>query len=119
MSVFDADFAAADGLLAEAFGEQATYLVGNSTIPVTAEVVMRDYQVDDADGILTTVQSRDYLIDAAALGIDPKPGHRIQQTIAGKVHTFELLPLGKRPAAEWADPNKTRWLIHTKLTGTA
>jgi hypothetical protein len=75
---FDDDFAAADSLLTEAFGGSVVYLAGSSQITVTAEVVMRDYQIEDFEGLVTTVQSRDYLIDSAALGIDPKPGHRIQ-----------------------------------------
>jgi hypothetical protein len=124
MSNFDADFAAADSMLAEAFGEQVTYLAGANVISLTAEVVQRDYQVDDAEGFLTTVQANDFLIataplkDAAGQKIDPKAGHRIHRTIAGQVHAFEVVPLGKRPVAEWADGSGNRLVIHTKYVGT-
>lgn len=114
MAGFDDDFAAADSLLTEAFGDEVTYLAGSSQITVAAEVVMRDYQVEDFEGLITTTQSRDYLVDAVALGVEPRPGHRIQETIGGQVCTFEVVPLGKRPAAEWADAQHRQRLIHTK-----
>jgi hypothetical protein len=124
MSNFDADFAVADSMLAEAFGEDAVYLAGASAISLTAEAVQRDYQVEDVEGFLTTIQATDYLVDAGALKnaagqkVEPKAGHRIRRTVAGQVHVFEVVPLGKRPVVEWADAAGNRLVIHTKYVGT-
>lgn len=119
-SAFDADFEAADDLFAEAFGVSVVIRRSDSDSgTVTAEVVIRDYTVFDQDGLHTVAQYRDYLIaasdyDFGSGAATPRPGDRISETIGSVACTFELMPIGTRPAGEWADVNGTRWLVHTK-----
>jgi len=119
MANFDTDFAAADSLLAEAFGDTVTLSRGSETASVTAELVMRDVQARDRSGFVTTVQTTDFLIAAADYdfgdgAVEPRRGDRIEITIADVAHTFEAKPQGDRPEAEWADASATQWLVHTK-----
>jgi hypothetical protein len=115
MSSFDTDFAVADELLAEAFGRVVTYSAGTTDLSVTAEIILRDYEAFDTEGVVTTVQSWDFSIAVADLpGVTPRSGHLISATINGAACVFEIAPTGSRPAAEWADPSGTTWLIRTK-----
>ncbi|HDZ20085.1 MAG TPA: hypothetical protein ENH78_02175 [Phycisphaerae bacterium] len=128
MPAFDDDFAAADAMFAEAFGGEVTYVYGSSEITVTAEASLHDYEVQDPHGVFETIQSRDYVISAAALVIDgepitPRAGNKIKETINGSIEIFQVMPLGRtnrfgdRPAAEHTDTSETSWLIHTKHIG--
>lgn len=124
MPEFDTDFAAADDLLAEAFGGTVTYARGSDTVNVTAEVVLADYGVTGPIGGRIQVQPRDYLITAADLvlnsaQITPRSGDKIRETILGIVEEFQVMPLGDRPCHEDADAGKTKWLVHTKYVGVA
>jgi hypothetical protein len=120
-SPFDLDFAAADVLFEEAFGVPVEILrEGESATPATAEVVMREQAVVPAhDDLEQSHQTRDYLIAVAGYRfgggpVPPLAGDRIRETINGAVYEFELMRDENRPAAEWADPAGTRWLIRTK-----
>lgn len=121
--MFDTDFEAADDAFAEAFGTTVTIERSGAapTEEVTAEVVLRDYEVENDAGMPELVQFRDYLIavadyQVAGVAVEPQRGDLLRQTIAGQACEFTLLPAGKRPAAEWADAGHSRWLIHTKKT---
>lgn len=124
MGVFDDDFAAADDMLAEVFGGAVSIHRGSiSTSDVMAEAVSRDYEVIDSEGFLTTVHSRDFVINVADYQLqstvqDPLAGDVIKETIDGTVHKWQVLPIGTRPAREWVANQKPQWLIHTKLIGT-
>ena len=118
-SFIDRAFAVADVLFEEAFGITVVLVRRKvESQPVTAQVVMRNYDVL-TEGVPTVVHARDYLIARAAYDFgngptDPQAGDRIKEVIHGQDRCFELLPLGTRPAAEWADANGQNWLIHTK-----
>ncbi|MHB8953563.1 MAG: hypothetical protein ACYC4U_11385 [Pirellulaceae bacterium] len=124
MATFDDDFAVADAAFAEAFGDTVSIHRGAlSTAGVTAEATSRDYEVNDTDGFITTIHSRDYVIDVAeyqisAAVVQPRGGDRIKESIGGTTHVFEVTPLTGRPCAEWSATQKPQWLIHTKLIGT-
>ncbi len=124
MGAFDDDFAQADAMFGEAFGDQVTYVYGGTDIPVTAEAALHDYEVSrDHEEAPTIIQSRDFVISAAALvvagsPVTPRAGNTIKQTINGSLEIFQVMPLGDRPAAEHTDTSGTSWLIHTKHVGT-
>lgn len=124
MGMFDDDFSACDAILAEVFGGQVSIHRGSSsTTGVTAEPVAMPYEVADAEGFMTTVQSRDFVIDVAdyqinSTPVQPRAGDRIKESIAGTTHVFEVTPIGNRPAAEWSSIHKPQWIVHTKLIGT-
>lgn len=124
MVSFDDDFAAVDAMLAEVFGcTVSIHRNTASTTGVTAEAVIRDYEIDEQEGFAATIQSRDFVIDVSdyrieATAVQPRSGDRIKETIGGVVHVFEVMPLGSRPCVEWIGNSKAQWLIHTKLVGT-
>lgn len=75
-----------------------------------------EYEVVDSDGFATVVRSRDGIAkvsDVVVNGqtIDPHQGDRIKEVETGDV--YELMPIGKRPAAE-VMPGEYRWKMHTK-----
>lgn len=124
--MFDTDFEAADDLLTEAFGVAVEVERSGSppTDELTAEVIVRDYEVTSEEtGLPETIQFRDYLFARAEYvvageAVEPQRGDVIRQTIAGVRCEFTVCPIDKRPAAEWADAGGSRWLVHTKKTGT-
>lgn len=120
-SSFDADFAAADALMAEVFGVPVGIRrMGNDPTTVTAEVTVTDYEVpNEQTGLTEIIQFRDYLIPVAdyqvgGIVVEPRDGDRLLESIGGADCEFVVVPVGKRPAAEWHDLARNRWLIHTK-----
>jgi len=91
---------------------------------VTAEVVNDDYESFEAYGSETVAKSRSFIFDIADYKINgvvvtPASGDQIQETIAGIVHTFEVMPIGSSPCYEWVGTQKPQWKVHTKFVGTA
>lgn len=120
MSSFDADFAAANDLLSEAFGEEVT-LVRNriETAGVSAQVTLQNYQGETDEGIITTFVFTDFLIDIDDYefgdgAVEPRRGDRIERSVSGTTHTYEVLPVPNGRVAEWGDTSGDEWLIHTK-----
>ena len=116
MSSFDDDFAAAESMFAEAFGDAVIYVAGATEIAWTAEVVLSKHEVTDDYGATTVVVSRDYIGDASALGVVPVDGHRIMQTIGGVLKTFEVMPIAGKKCWESADPDGRQIVVRTKET---
>lgn len=89
--------------------------------PVNATVGKTTFEVVTAGGVLERVESRDYLIEAAALTDfgPPQRGDRIIEVTGGTRHTAEVLAPGREPHWRWSDVNRTCYRIHTKhLTTT-
>lgn len=125
MSAFDDDFAAADAMFAESFGDLVEIHRGVvSTADVTAEATIREYEVRDSDGFPETIQVWDWILDASDYVLsgtteEPQRNDRIKKTINGEVNVFRVLPIGgDKPCFEYADPEKNQLLIHSKLVGT-
>lgn len=118
MSSADTEFAESDSYFAETFGLSVTYVRGEDETTLTAEVELNDYQIMSEDGIATTAQIRDYLITASDLGITPRSGDKIKQTIDSVVHFFQVMPLDEGPVYKEVDTIKSKILIHTKYIGT-
>lgn len=120
-SSFASDFAAANDLLSEAFGEEVTLVRGPTEVEeVTAEVLTQEYQGESEDGRFTTTYVfTDFLLDMDdydfGLGPkEPRKGDRIKRTIGGTVHTYEVLPTPSGRCCEWGDTSGDMWLVHTK-----
>ena len=89
-----------------------------STAPFTAVSAEVDHDIESLDGFATKFVSRDYTFLAAdvviaGVTIEPSAGDFITETINGTERMFELLPMGKTPAAELVDDG-LRWKVHTK-----
>jgi hypothetical protein len=120
VSQFDEDFASANDLLAEAFGEEVTIARGAASTPgVTAQCTLRQYEASDRFGATTTIQSADFVADRTDYDfgggpVEPRTGDRITRIIGGATVIFEVMPIGDGRPAEWADEAGDQWLIHTK-----
>ena len=117
MSSVDADFAAADAMFAEAFGVSVTYVRGASETELTAEVQLYDQRKSGPDGAETSSQVRGYTMTATDLGLTPRPGDQIKETIGGIVKLFEVLPIDDGRCFKWVDAGERRLLVHTKYVG--
>jgi hypothetical protein len=83
------------------------------TVPAT--LGRTQYEVDDGYGLRVGATVVDFLIRAADLPIQPKPGDQI---VADGV-LYEVLSLGAEGAWRWSDPYRITRRIHTKELGTA
>ena len=116
------DAATADALasLAAAAGRSVIYSRGASSVVLTAVPGDRQREIIDADGIPTTVATRDYDINPDDLILDgsetrPQRGDQIAESLEGTTITYEVLPDGLLPPYEWADTHGHQWLrAHTK-----
>lgn len=114
-----ADFAAADDLFAEAFGEEVTLLRGAAEVTgVTAELTSDQDQGQRDDQAVETFVVTDFAIavedyDFGEGPVEPRRGDRIKRKIGDVTHTYEVLPI---PAGNVCrrTPSEHAWLIHTK-----
>ena len=101
-------------------GESVVYTRGpTSSAPITAVSDVQTYEVLDQQGIPISVLSYDFLFTTADIvvgsaQIEPRPGDRIATTLNGVACTFEVMPLGTKPCAEWAEPDGIMLIVHTK-----
>lgn len=118
MSQFSADFAAANDLLAEVFGEEVSLVRAGTTVTgITAEVTQQEYQGEDDDGIQTMILLTDFVLDMndydfGAGAVEPRAGDQIKRTIDGDTHTYEVVRAPNGRACEWADAAGDQWKIH-------
>ena len=94
---------------------------GGGAVEVPATIGATTFQVDDDDGAMLRVESRDYLILAADLVISetpilPKRGDRIRETSGSQVFTYEVMAPGDEPCWRWSDGYRQTLRIHTKQT---
>jgi hypothetical protein len=118
MSQFAADFAAANDLLAESFGEAVSLVrAGVTATGVTTEVFTQDYQGENDEGIQTTITLTEFLVDVddydhGSGAVEPRGGDLIKRTIDGTVHTYEVTRAPNGKYCEWADTSNDQWKIH-------
>jgi len=120
MSRFSADFAAAKDQFSEAFGELVDLVRKGQTdtTGVTAQVTTQVYGGVDDEGIGTTFEATDFVLDMedyefGSGAVTPRGGDRIKRTINSTVHAYMVVPVPGRRAAE-PDVDRSEWLIHTK-----
>lgn len=122
MGMFDADFAAADDLFAEAFGCVVSLCRGGGakTEGVTAEVFHFSRELEGIEEQpQQNIEQRGYLVavaDYKIRGVVSKPqvGDFITEIIAGRAVDFQILPEDGKPAVQHFNDAQTRWLIRTK-----
>lgn len=101
-------------------GFVGTYYRNQTATPgITATVAEKEYEVIDASGALTLMQSHDWVFTAADLtsdgeAITPRPRDRWKVTINGTEETYEVLPMGNKPCYERLDTSGILLLVHTK-----
>lgn len=103
--------------------QSITYVRGGTAIAgVAATPQQQEFATDNMDGTVTVLRMTAWIItvDAlSALGTPPHRGDKVQQTLDGTTHVYEVLPPGGGPVYEDADPYQTCWKIFTKYVGTA
>ena len=99
------------------------YRRGNETVSLVAVIGRTLFEVDDGFGILTNVESRDFLVRAADLVLDlsptlPERGDRIEETVGTTTFVYEVMAPGKEPHVRYSDPYRKTLRIHTKQVET-
>lgn len=97
---------------AKAAGGDVRYISGETTIDLKATYGKTDYQIDTGSEIRVLHTDRDFIVAAADLGIEPKPGDRITGVAGGSV--YEVMPLGNDPCYRPCDAQGTLIRIHCK-----
>lgn len=120
---FDSLFAlGAAPVLAAVFGTPVELeRPGSAPQTATAEVLLREYEVEDDAGMPQRLTFRDYLFDraqyqVAGVAVEPQRGDVVREVLDGVTCEFTVLPAGKRPHAELADESGRQWVVHTKQT---
>jgi hypothetical protein len=100
---------------AESFGEPYTLQRGIATATVEAQAWDQMYEVQDHEGLLTTINGRDLLIAADAYlvsseAVEPRIGDLWTDSTG---RTWEVMPLAGKPAFE---RHGSEWLVRCKET---
>jgi hypothetical protein len=102
-------------------GIEGVYVRGaTQTGPIVGVPTQHEYEVvDDETQLPTKVVAYDWTFLAADLviggaPITPRKGDRWKPVVSGVEETYEVLPLGKRPAGERLDTSGVLILVHTK-----
>lgn len=96
---------------------------GAETADVTAVPGRTPFEIDDGDGLVVTVESRDWLIDSTYYRLNdavtlPEPGDLIREIDGSTLYTYEVLPFGSEPCYRFADQHRAVLRIHSKLKTT-
>ncbi len=91
------------------------YQRGSQSVAVKATIGKTAYEQLDANNVVTTHESRDYLIRAEDLvlggtAVLPEPGDMVLEDS----QTFVVLPLPNEEHFRFADPYRVLFRIHTK-----
>lgn len=96
---------------------EVVYQRGGQSVAVKATIGKTSYEQLDANNVVTTYESRDYLICAEDLVLDgitvlPEPGDEVLEDS----QTFVVLPLPNEEHFRFADPYRVLLRIHTKAS---
>lgn len=101
------------------------YRSGNSEVELSATVGRTLFEQSDDRGLLSRVESRDFLVRAVDLVIGgepvtPRAGDQVRETGDDGVTLFiyEVMAPGGEPPFRFSDPYRRTLRIHTKHTGT-
>ena len=92
---------------------------GTDMVTVLATIGATLFQIDDGDGGILRVESRDYLILAADLVLSgnpilPQRGDQIRETQGDRTFVYEVNSPGDEPCWRWSDSYRQTLRIHTK-----
>lgn len=100
-----------------------TYERGIDSAAVSATVGRTVFEVDNGQGVLERIESRDFLMLAADLLLGgspalPQRGDRIRETQGATTYVYEVMAPGKEPEWRWSDAYRKTLRIHTKQIDT-
>lgn len=99
-----------------AFGKTVEYGIKASgeSVSVTAIPSNESYEVFNEYDHRLIFESRDFEIRVSALDAAPAQGDTITETINGVAEVYEAYPIANRTHMEYADDEKTIYIIHTR-----
>lgn len=104
-------------------GVDITYRRGVETVDLVAVLGQSDHEVADAQGVVTTWQSRDVLVEAALLILagqptKPQRGDEVLLALGAETGVWRVqFPDPNRPPFKFSDPYQQILRIHTTQTG--
>ncbi len=111
----------ADRILFQEWGEEVVYSRGGYNCDWRAVQGKTDFEQTDANGVLITFQSADWigqassLVDEMGTRIVPTRGDRIYRYSDETTFIYEVLNLGSTPCYQYSDPDRFTIRVHTKL----
>lgn len=111
------------GVLKSHAAQLVTYQRGEASIEVRASFGRtQGEQEDTSSGMVSSFESRDYLIDVADLLIDdvlsePRPGDRIIEGPLDDGVVFQVATIPGGTCWQYADAYRNKFRIHTKYVG--
>lgn len=105
-------------------GVSAVYWRGTESVALTVVVGKSDHNVADAQGVVTTWQSQDVLLEASQLilggaRVEPDRGDTVRLTLNGADIVCRVqFPDPNRPAFKFSDPYRQILRVHTAQTET-
>jgi hypothetical protein len=124
MSSFANAFAAMTATIKQLNGITVTLASGTSSSSVTAIAGQSTFPIEDSAGLLTSLQTRDYLISATdfklnGAPVEPSVGMTITETLAGVNYVYKVISPNGEAAWRWSDPQRIKYRVHTKLASSA
>lgn len=111
--------------LAGVRGVDAVYWRGTDSVPLRVVLGRTSHDVADAQGVVTTWQSQDALVEASTLRLGgalavPERGDEIRIELAGVVTVFRVqFPDPNQPPFRFSDPHRQILRIHAAEIGTS
>lgn len=111
------------GQIDQHLSSSVVYKRGSLAVPVNASKGRTTFEIQDSNGILIAVESRDFLITADNLVLDgirsiPEVGDRIVETRDGVFEAYEVSNFGLEQPYRYCDPHRIKLRIHTRYVGT-
>ena len=103
--------------------QSVTYKRGVESVSVSATIGRTMFEVDNGQGVLERIESRDFLVLAADLVLGaaptlPQRGDRIRETQGTSTYVYEVMAPGKEPEWRWSDAYRKTLRIHAKHIDT-
>lgn len=98
------------------------YRRGSSSVSVQAGKANTTFELPSSNGMVVTVESRDFLITASKLILDgqqqlPLVGDRITEDISGELRAYEVQNFGTERPYRFCDAHRIKLRVHTKYVG--
>lgn len=93
---------------------------GRTSAAITGVLTIRDYEtINTEDGMPTSIKSADWLFRASELilageVITLRAGDELVSTIDDVEHTFQVMPIDRKPAQEARDGRGVMVVVHSK-----
>ncbi len=100
-----------------------TYSRGENSVELSAAIGNTPFELDDGHGVITRIESRDFLITAWDLVLDgsetvPQAGDKIRETVGSQGIVYEAMAPGDEPPYRYSDSHRHSLRIHTKQVDT-